>query len=628
MLYTILPPQYTAGTEHRSLPETAEGTYTDGILRVRMEKAEIAPGRESLRCTWTNLTDAPVACQPEIRVRSEFPYARYLIPAVLVDGNTWGEGKEPKGLALDQEPWVFDYRRTSLPSCTLTENAESYLALMVSNTDTASLVSSCSMIPLEDGRMIHRLLYPCIEGPLTYCGRDAYAEGYSTWVTLVPGEDFVTTAYILTGTPVRENYAAANVQDAALELLGGDFAPRYSVEELRELMLAFAQYLRMDVNGRQMFSIGRRLQTETEELPLQPGVELGWCGQNAMYSRLFLETGLARGRADLIETACSNLDAWTQEGMGSAGLVHCHYDWLMRGGSDEEDVCNLSYAVWELTRAYRIAADAGMDKPHWLRAARSTADFLTAHFSPAWGFGKAWNVETGAQGDHNGTIGAFMIPALAVLWRETGEARYLDCAREACRFYRQRDLDRFMCTAGALDTYCIDKETSGPLIMGGLMLYEIDGDPAWLETARMAAWYFCSWMYHHDTVTDPDSDFARYGYRTLGGTSVSTQHHHIDPWGALVVPYLLQLGRITGDARWKKRARLLWASAIQNVAPREGRVVHGVFRPAGVQNEAYFHCRWHSDPHARVGAMNDWIVAWPQAFIWNTAMQVRDEDFV
>ena len=33
-------------------------------------------------------------------------------------------------------------------------------------------------------------------------------------------------------------------------------------------------------------------------------------------------------------------------------------------------------------------------------------------------------------------------------------------------FYVRRDLDEFTCTAGALDTVCVDKETSGALIIG------------------------------------------------------------------------------------------------------------------------------------------------------------------
>ena len=136
----------------------------------------------------------------------------------------------------------------------------------------------------------------------------------------------------------------------------------------------------------------------------------------------------------------------------------------------------------------------------------------------------------------------------------------------------------------------------------------------------MAGWYFCSWMFHHDTIPRKDSDFARYGYRTLGGTSVSAQHHHIDPWGALVVPQIVRLWKFTGDAHWRKRAVLLWANAVQNIAPAQGKTIHGHFRAAGAQNEGYYHCCWGEK--GVPGYINEWLVAWPQAFCWNTAGQI------
>ena len=175
---------------------------------------------------------------------------------------------------------------------------------------------------------------------------------------------------------------------------------------------------------------------------------------------------------------------------------------------------------------------------------------MVSHANDEHGFGKAWDAATGECLDPNGTIGAYIVPGLVEVGRATGEARYLDCARRMLRFYLKRDLDRFACMAGALDTYCIDKETSGAVLLGAMRLYEAEPCEEWLTAAKKAGWYFCFWMYHFDTLNGPGSDFARYGYHTLGGTSVSAQHHHIDPWGALIVPELHRLYRLTGDAHW------------------------------------------------------------------------------
>lgn len=617
MAWEFWNPSYrTKGDDGRELKYAGPGAYEDERLEMTWTVVCLGEGRERLDCTWRNREAEPLQCQLEVRIKADFSYARYLIPGVSVNGNMWGKGQEPKGLALEGEPWVFDYRRTSIPACTISENRERYLALMASDESPSSLEASCSMIPQKDGRMLHRLLYPCIERPRTYCTRDSYREGHEDFLLLQPGEEFCTSAYVLTGKPMMENYAAADVEDAALDLLGSDFPAAYLPEEVASLACRFAGRLVTEKNGRKLFRIGQHMNASGIPEDAE-GYEFGWCGQNGMYARLFLERGFQTKDRSLIETAVSSLDAWTHEAVGKTGLIHTHYHWMLEGSCDIEDTCNLGFVIWELPQAWEIMRRNGFDKGVWLKAAENAADFLVSRYSPEWGFGKAWNVETGECVDPEGTIGAYVIPGLVLLWRITGEERWLDAARRACRFYRDRDLAVFTCKAGALDTYCIDKESSGPLLAAGLALYEADGSQEWLDCAKMAGWYFCSWMFHHDTIPLPDSDFARYGYRTLGGTSVSAQHHHIDPWGAFAAPYMMRLWEITGDAHWRRRGQLLWANAVQNIAPSEGKRIHGLLREAGAQNEGYHHCHWGDS--GAPGYMNEWMVAWPQAFCWNAA---------
>lgn len=615
--------------ENRKSERTADSkndriqTYADKRLQVSVRQHKLSEGeRVKIFCEWKNLTDKIMECQLELRLKTDFKFTQYVIPGVSMNGNNWGKGMEPKGLLCDGEAWVFDYRRTTIPACTISENEEKYLAFMASDENRESLEASCSMVPQPDGSMMHRLLYPCIERPKTYCTRDGYKQGHEDFLILQPGETLNTVAFVISGCPVVINFGTAGVEDAALDLLGKPFKAAYTVRETAALACDFAKRLVTEVNGRKMFSIGQ-LPDEKGKFENREGNEFGWCGQNGMYAKLFLKRGLEYKDSYLIDTAISNLDAWTHEAVGRTGLIHTHYHWMLSGYSDVEDTCNLGFVICELAQAWEIAYQHGIKKPDWLSAARKAADFLVSHYSSVYGFGKAWDTETGMCTDTQGTIGAYVIPGLTTLWHVTKEERYLDAARVACRFYRNRDLAIFRCTAGALDTYCIDKESSAPLLAGSLALYEADGSDEWLDCAKMAGWYFCSWMFHHDTIPRQNSDFARYGYRTLGGTSVSAQHHHIDPWGALVVPQMIQLWEITGDEHWQKRASLMWANAVQNIAPKEGSVIHGLFREAGAQNEGYHHCCWGEEEAP--GYINEWLVAWPQAFCWNTAVKVTDE---
>ena len=591
-----------------------------GAVRAAAQERPVSASVREITVAWENTGDTPLVCQLEIRAKTDFPYRHYVIPAVIYNGNAWGKGKEPKGLALDGKPWVFDHRRTAIPACTVSENGERFFAMFASNKDAASLNASCSMIPCEDGRMLHRILYPGMETPLTYRDRDRYADAREAFITLAPGEPFRTTVYLMEGAPEKEYYATALVEDAALDLLAGPFPPRYTPEELEALCCAFARTLLVERNGQTLICTGNLWNGEAYTHRVD--FEFGWCGQNGLYARQMIRRGFETDDTDLVRTGTAILDFWADRA-GKTGLPYTNYNADLIP-APTADVCNLSYAVAELAVAYRFLAEKGVVKANWLQAAETTAGFLLDRFSEENGFGKAWNVETGECVDGGGTIGAFMIPALCELYAVTRDRRYLEGAQRACRFYRDRDLAKFYCTAGALDTCCIDKETSWPLLSGALALYETDGDAKWLDCAKMAGWYFCSWMFHHDTLPVPGSDFATCGFRTLGGTAVSTQHHHLDPWGAFAVPGMLKLWRYTGDPHWKRRADLLWANAIQNVAPAEGKAFHGHRRPAGAQNEGYFHCRWGGANAP--GEINEWLVSWPQAFIWNTASFLRDQD--
>lgn len=619
--FTTLPPCYGMENGQKQLQPLEENVYGDDRLRVFIQYEKISDNCVKLVHRWKNIGRRILKFQPEIRIKAEFPFIHYLIPGVSYNGNGWGNGKEPKGLAMEGQPWVFDYRRTTIPGCTVSEDGERYVALMACDEDEDSLVCSCSMIPDKDGCMIHRLLYPIIERPLTYSSRDCYGEPYETFLHLEAGEEFAAAAYVLFGKSRAPYFAAADVEDTALRLLGRDFPFAYSMKEVQTLALSHARHLLSFYRGRHLFHIG--MSPENGSFVRRDGFAFGWCGQNGMYARLCIQIGLKEGKQELVEIGMSNLDAWSGEAVSPTGLIVTEYEDLEKDGPVIVDTCNQGFAVAELLKAYRLLKAADVEREVYRRAAEKVADFFVEHYSPEYGFGKAWDVRTGNCVDPNGTIGAYLIPGLVDLYRLTGRRRYLDLAKEACLLYDRRDLAGFFCTAGALDTYCIDKETSGPMLIGALRLYEEEKSAQWLEIAKRAGWYFCSWMMHYDTIPVPDSDFERASYHTLGGTTVSAQHHHIDPWGALVVPALLSLYRITGDGNWKRRARLIWANAIQNIAPKDGKLFHGLWRHPGAQNEGYCQCRWGVRENA--GEINDWLVAWPQAFCLNTAMEISDE---
>ena len=138
--------------EERSaaLAELVPWNAPDAALRLMDEKVEhLGGGAYAVTRTVKNVGGEPISFKDELRVRDLFAADRYLIPCVNYNGNKFGALKTPKGLSYEGQPWVFSYERTGVPSCTLTENGTTGLAVFAANDTKESLVSACSLERFE-----------------------------------------------------------------------------------------------------------------------------------------------------------------------------------------------------------------------------------------------------------------------------------------------------------------------------------------------------------------------------------------------------------------------------------------------------------------------------------------------
>lgn len=618
----IKAPIYMENQAKKQLPvEMAEqGNYVfaDASNRVEVSIRQKNDTLFYIHRTWKNLALVSRKIQTVFRVEACFDVKKYLIPCVNINGNEFGNGLEPKGLERDGQKWIFAYDRVAIPSCTLTENEEFAVSLFASNEDEASLVSSCSISRnKETGAFVQEIHHPLIEAPVTYSTRDGYAEGYESFIELAPGEMFECGMYLSVSRPRWQNYGICDTLDQALGIFGDNRNLKLpEAKDVWERSIIFARSLIRDYKGMKGFHIGF--------LPNKNGgfsyrsdqcYELAWCGQNVLLSRMLVEDYIRFGSKENLDVALEILDARVKYCTAENGLLAAQlrdYDKLAEGTAD---TCNMGYGAYEFLRCYKRLGEIGIDKPEYLKAARGLCDFFCEHYSEEYGFGKQWCLD-GTCIEKDGAIGAFVIPAMAELYRQTGEQKYLNMAEKAMKFYVERDIDNFCCTAGALDTSCVDKETSAPFIMSAILLYEVTGKDIYLEYGQKAAYYFTSWMFHYQPVYDADTEIAKYHVCIKGMTSVSTQHHHLDMYAGIVVPYLYKLAEYTGDEKFRVRADMMWSAILQYIG--DGKlVIHDRVRPVGSQNEAVYHCRWafeYTHEKGERGQLNDWLVAWPCAF--------------
>lgn len=554
--------------------------------------------------------------KPILEVKSCFIPARTSIPCVSYDGNRLSGGKEPHGYEFGGEPWIFGYDRMSIPSCTVAEDARRVAALFASDRDPASLRSSCSFIVNGDGSCLHRIFYPVTEAPLTYSDHDVMTERYDEYLTLQPGERFAVRAYVFIGTPPWEHYGTAALFDRAAELFPFRHGASISPEEAYETAIEHAKFLMCDYHGVKMFRNVMRDNPNDDSIYFpHPVFEAGWSGQCFQQSRMFILDHIRRGNPELLDAALSCLDAW-METQFPCGLFPTNYARHISGDCIPGDICNFGWAGAEAARAYALLKSIGIDRERYLEFAVRLCDFFVDHYDEKDGFGIRWTMQGEKADSGSNTGGGFIIMALVELWRETGAARYLECAERAFAMYRARDIDNFIFTGGAIDCGGMDKETAYPWILTALDLHELTGKEGCLETALKASCYFWSWAYQYDALYPPDSDFAKYGYYTSGGTAVSTLHPAIDLWGIIVVPEFFRLAKLTGDDRWRQRAVALWRNATLCITPKGGAMVLGHSRPWGLQSEAFFQTRWtrYRRNCEERGHINDMYVVWPAAY--------------
>ena len=555
-----------------------------------------------------------------------FKAEKNTIPCIMFDGNEKSGGKEPHGLTFEGEAWKFSYDRVSIPSCTITENDETVCAMFASDVNAESLVSSCSYAIREDGMLGHRIYYPVVEGPYSYVDHDVLGPRYDTYMTLSSDSEFSVDFYVYVGTPKWKNFGTASVIDRIESIFEFRHSPVLTVDEVHHAAIAHSKVFLCDYNGAKMFCNALRNDPNSDEIYMPYVVfEDGWSGQCFMQARHFIDEYARNGDKQMLEDGLSCLDAW-METQFESGLFQINYRRSITKEYLPADVCNLSWGAAEAARTYVLLDSMGIDRTRYLEFAKRVCDFFVNNYDENTGFGLRWNMD-GTKVADGGSIGGFTVMALLEVYKVTKDEKYLDCAKRGMKLYAERDIDNFVCTAGAIDCACVDKETAYPFIRAALELYDITNEARYLEIAEKAAYYFQSWMYYYDAIYPSDSEFEQLGYYTSGGTAVSTQHPAIDPWGAIAIPDYMRLAKLTGDDRWNKRARALWCNCILCITPEGGTVFQGHKRPEWLQSEAFFQTRWtrYRKNIEERGHINDMFVGWPAAFRLDTIYRIEKE---
>ena len=147
------------------------------------------------------------------------------------------------------------------------------------------------------------------------------------------------------------------------------------------------------------------------------------------------------------------------------------------------DACNLGTAATYFFKAEALTRQCGLVRPEYRRVAMGLCDFAVKAQTPRGEFAKSWFIDGSIDSPH-GTIGSFFIPPLLDAYTLTGEETYKQAALKAFDFYYDEFMTGWFTTAGALDSFCIDKESAAPLIRSALRCYHATQDLKYARCRR------------------------------------------------------------------------------------------------------------------------------------------------
>ena len=571
-----------------------------------------------------------------------------MVPSVSYNGNGWGDYPEYIGdRDEDGTPWSWASHRVTIPSCTYSENAQLSLALMANPNDN----NACSLYQTEEGRL-HAVIFPEEEKPRTL---QRHFWGPAFQGTMEPTCDFEVILQALPSDGTMFRYKG--LMDFAWRYYGHKIDAPRKARELMELSIAFTRYLyQREQNGFAGFTTGAQWHTGVTAYKKQEHYyQAGWVGQGTSMANAVLYRYLQRGEKVDLDMALEALDTWLEFGQPKPGIIGNRVDYTERrfhrfedmtvedvdrwkyGDDNYEsiinsiamgnyknvkrdadgariwnyDACNHGTCADGYFEAYELLKKIGIEKPEYYQAAMAACDFAIGMQYADGSFAKSWDKDGNVLAK-KGTIGCFMCLPLVKAWNHTGEKKYLDSAVNAFWFYYRELEEQGFTTAGALDTYSIDKESASPLLRVCLRLYDATKEERYIAAGEKIGWYLCTWMMHFTVDYPADCMISQLGYDTFGSTSVSTPHNALDQYALRDVLSFKRLAELTGNVQWRERALALWCNANQGIS--DGTLyINGKLRPAGAQDEAVFHTRW-GRRHVPPFSASQWLPAWPCAF--------------
>jgi hypothetical protein len=293
-------------------------------------------------------------------------------------------------------------------------------------------------------------------------------------------------------------------------------------------------------------------------VPRRELTEIGWTG-GAMLAYPFLAMQKRYSRPELADYAGRRLDRICDSINPASGLF-----WDCQDGEEKHARgwwTSLSpvahYAYTQGHACYYLLRSATLEPTRaavWTAAARQVLEQVLKWQQPNGQFPVSYSIVDGKPERIIGFAGCWFVAALAELFAQTRERRYLDAAIRAVRSYHAEVVALEPCGT-PMDTHnATDQEGNLALLHASARLHALTGDDEFLAILKDSADFEMLWRYYYNVrAPHPPLDKADWG--SSGGSVTSAHNPHIHPMQLNALEPVLYLADQTGDAYYVDRTR-------------------------------------------------------------------------
>lgn len=221
-------------------------------------------------------------------------------------------------------------------------------------------------------------------------------------------------------------------------------------------------------------------------------------------------------------------------------------------------------------RAIRLEMQANTMHGEWYDAVRSNLEYILSKQREDGAFPAYYRIRDGHPYSYEGAAGMVWIAPLVAASSLDGTGRFRKAAVKAGEYYMHFLEEGFVYG-------CVEDLPLVPTaddchwaLICYMLLYELDHDERWLESARKAADLALTFRMTYNVAFAPWTMLARNEFKTRGGDIASVATPTLGPAGLMSFGEMLKLAALTGDSYFRERAYEARVFATQLVARVDG----------------------------------------------------------